>query len=91
MRFLARLGWLAAGESLPRQAAPLQRSRPKAICLASEKGDDMALPVREQVKYWCIALLVLFALLYVLGSVILPFLVGGAMAYFLDPVADRLQ
>lgn len=51
----------------------------------------MALPVREQVKYWCIALLVLFALLYLLGSVILPFLVGGAMAYFLDPVADRLQ
>ncbi|MDO8985444.1 AI-2E family transporter [Cypionkella sp.] len=51
----------------------------------------MALPVREQVKYWCIALLVLFTLLLLLGSVMLPFLVGGAMAYFLDPVADRLQ
>ncbi|MDB5660072.1 MAG: family transporter [Cypionkella sp.] len=51
----------------------------------------MALPVREQVKYWCIALVVLFLLLMLLGSVILPFLVGGAMAYFLDPVADRLQ
>ena len=51
----------------------------------------MALPVREQVKYWCIALAVLFLLLLLLGSVILPFLVGGALAYFLDPVADRLQ
>jgi predicted PurR-regulated permease PerM len=51
----------------------------------------MALPVREQVKYWCIVLAVLFVLLYSLGSVILPFLVGGAVAYFLDPVADRLE
>ena len=51
----------------------------------------MALPVREQVKYWCIALAVLFLLLLLLGSVILPFVVGGALAYFLDPVADRLQ
>lgn len=51
----------------------------------------MALPVSAQVKYWCIALAVLFVLLMLLGSVMLPFLVGGAMAYFLDPVADRLQ
>lgn len=51
----------------------------------------MALPVREQVTYWGIAALVLFALLWFLGDVILPFLVGGAIAYFLDPVADRLE
>jgi predicted PurR-regulated permease PerM len=51
----------------------------------------MALPVRDQLKYWGIAALVFFALLYLLGDVILPFLVGGALAYFLDPVADRLQ
>lgn len=51
----------------------------------------MALPIREQVKYWGAALLVLFLMLWFLGSVILPFLVGGALAYFLDPVADRLE
>ena len=51
----------------------------------------MALPAREQVKYWAIAAAVFFALLYLLGNVILPFLVGGAIAYFLDPVADRLE
>jgi predicted PurR-regulated permease PerM len=51
----------------------------------------MALPVREQVKYWGLAALVFFAVLYLLGGVILPFLVGGALAYFLDPVADRLE
>ncbi|EEW25122.1 AI-2E family transporter [Rhodobacter ferrooxidans] len=51
----------------------------------------MALPVRDQLKYWGVAALVFFVLLWVLGSVILPFVLGGAVAYFLDPIADRLQ
>ncbi len=51
----------------------------------------MGLPVREQIRYWSIAALVFLVALWFLGSVILPFLVGGAVAYFLDPVADRLQ
>jgi predicted PurR-regulated permease PerM len=61
------------------------------LCHLMGKGDAMALPVREQVKYWGAAAAVFLLLLYVLGNVILPFLVGGAMAYFLDPVADRLE
>lgn len=51
----------------------------------------MALPVKDQLKYWGLAALVFFLLLWFLGNVILPFLVGGAIAYFLDPVADRLE
>lgn len=51
----------------------------------------MALPIQQQAKYWGIALAVLFAALWFLGDVILPFLVGGALAYFMDPVADRLE
>ncbi len=51
----------------------------------------MSLPVKEQAKYWGIALVVFFGLLWSLGSVMLPFLVGGALAYFLDPIADRLE
>lgn len=51
----------------------------------------MALPVKDQLKYWGVAAAVFFVILYVLGDVILPFIVGGALAYFLDPVADRLQ
>lgn len=51
----------------------------------------MALPIREQAKYWGITLVVFFVLLWALGGVMLPFLVGGAVAYFLDPVADRLE
>ncbi len=51
----------------------------------------MALPVKDQLKYWGIALAVLMALLWFMGDVLLPFLVGGAIAYFLDPLADRLE
>jgi predicted PurR-regulated permease PerM len=51
----------------------------------------MALPITQQAKYWGVAGLVVIALLYLLGNVLVPFLVGGAIAYFLDPIADRLQ
>lgn len=51
----------------------------------------MALPIKEQMKYWGAVTVVFFVLLWVLGNVILPFVLGGAIAYFLDPVADRLE
>lgn len=51
----------------------------------------MGLPVRDQMKYWGIAAAVFFGLLWVLGDVILPFVIGGALAYCLDPIADRLE
>ncbi|SHM01197.1 Predicted PurR-regulated permease PerM [Roseovarius litoreus] len=51
----------------------------------------MALSVRDQVKYWGVAAAVFVLALWFLGDVILPFVLGGAIAYFLDPVADRLQ
>ncbi|MFQ6549736.1 AI-2E family transporter [Aestuariibius sp. 2305UL40-4] len=51
----------------------------------------MALPVHRQAQYWGLATLVFFVILYLLGDVILPFVLGGAIAYLLDPVADRLE
>ncbi len=51
----------------------------------------MALPVKEQAKYWGIATAVFLVTLWFLGDVILPFVLGGAIAYCLDPIADRLQ
>ena len=51
----------------------------------------MALPIQAQAKYWGVAALVLLAALWLIGNVILPFVVGGAIAYFLDPLADRLE
>lgn len=51
----------------------------------------MALPIRDQFRSWAIAAVLFFVLMWLLGDVLLPFLVGGALAYFLDPVADRLE
>ncbi|MFK7870676.1 MAG: AI-2E family transporter [Roseobacter sp.] len=51
----------------------------------------MALPVKEQMIYWSATAVVLCVLLWFLGDVLLPFVLGGAVAYFLDPVADRLE
>ncbi|RMD88741.1 MAG: AI-2E family transporter [Alphaproteobacteria bacterium] len=51
----------------------------------------MALPVEKQLKYWGIAAAVTGFLLWYLGDVILPFVLGGAIAYVLDPIADALE
>lgn len=51
----------------------------------------MGLPVGMQAKYWGIAAVIFFVVLWFLGDVLMPFLIGGAIAYFLDPIADRLE
>ncbi|EEB82975.1 AI-2E family transporter [Roseobacter sp. GAI101] len=51
----------------------------------------MALPMRDQMKYWGVAAAVFLVILWFTGNVLLPFLIGAAIAYFLDPVADRLE
>ncbi len=51
----------------------------------------MALPVQKQAMYWGIAAAVFLVALWYLGNVILPFVLGGAIAYCLDPLADRLE
>ena len=51
----------------------------------------MAVPVRQQALWWGAAAAVTVLALWALGDVILPFVLGGAVAYFLDPVADRLE
>ncbi|MCV6585487.1 MAG: AI-2E family transporter [Marinibacterium sp.] len=51
----------------------------------------MALPAENQIRIWGIAAVLLGLSLWFLGDVLLPFVIGGAVAYFLDPVADRLE
>ncbi|MCG6882493.1 MAG: AI-2E family transporter [Silicimonas sp.] len=51
----------------------------------------MALPVKEQAKYWGIATAIFLLVMWALGDVILPFVLGAAVAYCLDPVADWLE
>jgi predicted PurR-regulated permease PerM len=46
---------------------------------------------RQQVLFWLVTAAVFIAFLYVFSSILLPFLAGMILAYFLDPVADRLE
>src|SRR5690606_685043 len=47
--------------------------------------------VRRQAVFWFAAMAVFVLFLVVFSSVLLPFVAGMALAYFLDPVADRLE
>jgi len=51
----------------------------------------MALPTQKQFQYWGIVAAVFIFLLWALGQVLTPFILGGAIAYFLDPIADKLE
>ena len=51
----------------------------------------MSLTIRQQAMWWGAALFLLLLSLIVLDQVLLPYLVGLAIAYLLDPLADRLE
>ncbi|MGG7567215.1 AI-2E family transporter [Rhodovulum sp. DZ06] len=51
----------------------------------------MTMSVGEQVRWWSVGFAVFIAFLWVFSNVLTPFLAGAAMAYFLDPLADRLE
>ena len=46
---------------------------------------------RQQVLIWAGLVVVFFVLLYALRGILLPFIAGMALAYFLDPAADKLE
>ncbi|HYF52773.1 MAG TPA: AI-2E family transporter, partial [Salinarimonas sp.] len=47
--------------------------------------------IQRQVGFWLAALAAAVLALWVLRDVLLPFVAGLALAYLLDPVADRLE
>jgi predicted PurR-regulated permease PerM len=47
--------------------------------------------IRRQVFFWLLALAVFLGFLWLFSDILLPFVAGMALAYFLDPVADFLQ
>ncbi|MGO4565079.1 AI-2E family transporter [Rhizobium sp. 2YAF20] len=47
--------------------------------------------LRQQVIFWLIVLVLVIGFLFLFSSILLPFIAGMAIAYFLDPVADRLE
>ena len=46
--------------------------------------------VERHVVFWIAAFVVLVGLLWLLHHVLLPFVAGAALAYMLDPLANRL-
>src|SRR6185436_18360434 len=49
------------------------------------------LALERQVAFWVAALAVLIAVLWLLSTVLMPFIAGMALAYLLDPIARRAQ
>lgn len=47
--------------------------------------------LQKQVSFWLVALLAFVLLLWALQEILLPFIAGFVLAYFLDPVADALE
>ena len=54
-------------------------------------SDSFAKAARKQAVFWLIAIIVLIGFLWLFRSILLPFVAGMALAYFLDPVADFLE
>ena len=46
---------------------------------------------KRQLIFWLAALAIFGVFLWLFSSILLPFVVGMTLAYFLDPVADRLE
>src|SRR3954447_722444 len=52
---------------------------------------ELASRFRQQFRFWAITAIVVILFLYLFRGILLPFVAGMVLAYFLDPVADRLQ
>ena len=58
---------------------------------AEIEDDRAAARLRRQAVFWLLAFAFFIGFLYIFRSILLPFVAGMALAYFLDPVADRLE
>jgi predicted PurR-regulated permease PerM len=47
--------------------------------------------IQRQIGFWIAALILAVLLLFVFRGILLPFVAGFALAYLLDPLADKLQ
>ena len=47
--------------------------------------------MRDQARFWILFGLVFFLLVYLFRDILMPFVAGMLVAYFLDPLADKLE
>lgn len=50
-----------------------------------------AIGLGRQLTFWAVAFLVVVVVLWLLGDILLPFVAGMAIAYFLNPLTNRLE
>ena len=74
------------------QGQPHTGSVPTETEAPSEhNGRPVSLSEQRQLLIWCSGIVGVILLLYLLRGILLPFVAGMAVAYFLDPLADRLE
>lgn len=52
---------------------------------------EISSALHRQIMFWLAGAVLLALFLYVFSAILLPFVAGMVLAYFLDPVADRLE
>ncbi len=53
--------------------------------------ESFGLRMRRQIFFWLIIFAAFVAFMWLFSDILLPFIAGMALAYFLDPVADKLE
>ena len=53
--------------------------------------ESVVLRIRRHAIFWVLALVLFLLFLWLFSGVLLPFIAGMVLAYFLDPVADRFE
>jgi predicted PurR-regulated permease PerM len=66
-------------------------ARAKQRIVEISASDEAGAAFRRQIRFWIVVAVVLALFLYVFSEILLPFVAGMVLAYFLDPVADRLE
>src|SRR5918912_3508681 len=61
------------------------------MAVSARLAGPRPMPTQRQLAFWIAALLFLLLALYVVRDILLPFVAGLALAYMLDPIADRFQ
>jgi predicted PurR-regulated permease PerM len=75
----------------------LQHWKPRRAALAARHRNSGMVNklsgsgLQRQIIFWLLFLAAFIAFLMVFSTILLPFIAGMALAYFLDPVADRLE
>lgn len=54
-------------------------------------SEELGSQVRRQATFWLVSALLFLGFIWLFNDILLPFIAGMALAYFLDPVADMFE